>query len=393
MFFFVYTISCKQFIQCSFVGVSSMLRMNPPDILHTVPHGLMEYTLGFVLQCVKLVSSIDNKSFGRGPHILSDNVRFFPNFHSLYPVRHIHFPDLWDIYVSESSKNKGNSTNSTTLLTLNEYFKIPSALFQVMLTCIDTRIFPNNMEWCISFGLSVDPFNPMRIVVNALMSTMKVYWYIHSESLSETQIVTLQMLIANAHAQLQILDLMRKRLLHRSYWTTRSKCPFSDMCIEDIGLLENPKLEMLSHIPDCLRNNGCDTSAFNTALGELEMKVVRPIWNTTSKRKGSETLEILRKYRNLSLLEIIRQGIVNENENWCPRQKDVKKNHRSDVKIAEGRNFDFFCNKGQRINWIESTNSYEAILSESLKVHDFLLEVCIHFLVLYLFVDWETWND
>ena len=73
-----------------------MLRMNPPDVLHTVPHGIMEYNLGFVLQCVKLISILDSK-FLRGPKILTDNVAFFPQFHSLYPVRHIHFPDIMDL--------------------------------------------------------------------------------------------------------------------------------------------------------------------------------------------------------------------------------------------------------------------------------------------------------
>lgn len=354
-----------------------MLRMHPPDILHTVHHGIMEYTLGFVLQCVKLISVLDTKSFSRGPNILADNVRFFPMYQSLHPVRHIHFPDIWAIYASDSSKSKGSSFNSTNILTLNEYFKIPSALFQVMFSCLDDRILPNNMDWCVSFGFGDSAFNPMKLAVNALMATMKVYWYIHSESLSETQIVTLQMLIANAHAQLQILDIMRKRLIHRSHWSIRTKVPFSDLALSDIVLLDNPKLELLSHVPDCLRNNGCDTSAFNTALGELEMKVVRPIWNTTSKRKDTESLEILKKYRNLSILDIIREGVINDSCNWYARDKQEKKNHRSDIKIAVGTSFDFFCNKGQRIRWIEENDSFESVLNESLNIHDFLLEVSV----------------
>ena len=245
-----------------------MLRMNPPDILHTVPHGIMEYNLGFALQCIKLFSKLDDR-FSRGPKYLSDNVRFFPNFHSLYPVRHIHFPDIWSICVSDNAKKEGKSTGTTNIINMSEFYKIVSALFQVLFSCLDSRILPTTTDWCKEFGFSRPYFNPRQVVVNSLMSTLQIHWYIHVNSLSETQVVTLQMLISNAHAQLQILDFMRKRLLHRKSYKKSSKVEFMDLPTSALSLMENPKLEMLSHLPQCIRENGCDTSAFNTELGEL----------------------------------------------------------------------------------------------------------------------------
>jgi hypothetical protein len=51
---------------------TSLLRMHPPDILHTVIHGSMEYCLGFTLQIVKLISSIDKVNFGSSPKLLEE---------------------------------------------------------------------------------------------------------------------------------------------------------------------------------------------------------------------------------------------------------------------------------------------------------------------------------
>lgn len=351
-----------------------MLRMNPPDILHTVPHGIMEYNLGFAMQCIKLISKLDER-FARGPKYLSDNVRFFPTFHSLYPVRHIHFPDIWTICVSENSKKNGNSTGTTNIINMSEFYKIASALFQVLFSCIDSRIIPTTVEWCKNLGFSPPYFNPTQVVVNSLMATMQIHWYIHATSLSETQVVTLQMLISNAHAQLQILDFMRKRLLHRKSYKLSSKVDFLDLPTSALSLLENPKLEMLSHIPQCIRENGCDTSAFNTELGELQMKVVRAFWSTTSKRKLKVAFEILKKYRNLSLLKVMKQGLVQQSPTWKTRTKEESRNRHVDVKIAQSHEFSFFCNQWQSFFPVKEDHSFKTNSGQSFLVHDILLQV------------------
>jgi len=368
------------------VGACNMLRMNPPDVLHTVPHGIMEYNLGFVLQCVKLISILDSK-FLRGPKILTDNVAFFPQFHSLYPVRHIHFPDIMDLCVSDNAKNKGKKTNTTNLITMREFYKIVSALFQVLFSCISLRILPNTSDWCSSIGLSPPFFNPTQVVVNSLMSSLQIHFYLHANSLSETQVVSLQMLIANAHAQLQILDLMRKRLLHKANHTPTSKVVFEDLVSSEMPLMDNPKLEMLSHIPDCIRNNGCDTTIFNTELGELHMKIVRALWSSTGKQKLRVAFDILKKYRDINLLEITKFGLLNHSDILEKRPLMENRIHRSDIKLATSKDFVFCGNRGQRIYWNRDLDTFNSVKCESLNVHDTLLQVCTSkmFFLLHIF--------
>ena len=175
--------------------------------------------------------------------------------------------------------------------------------------------------------------NPTQVIVNSVMASLQIHFYLHANSLSETQVVTLQMLISNAHAQLQILDFMRKRLLHKANYNPISKVPFKDIGSREMSLMDNPKLEMLSHIPDCIRNNGCDISIFNTELGELQMKVVRDFWSSSSKQKLRVAFDILRKYRDTSLLEITKLGLFNNSHTWDKRPLMDNRNHNFDVKL------------------------------------------------------------
>ena len=190
-----------------------MLRIHPPDILHTLIHGSMELCLGFTLQIIKLVSVIDSKNFSRAPKLLALAVRDFPAFNALQPVRHVRFENIWELYVSELSKKKGKSTNTIGLIVLKEFFKLPTALFQVMFCCGDANILPNNLAWSESVGFSEPYFNPMQVVTNAMFASLKVYWYLHTNRLTETQVVTLRMLVSNFQAHLLVFDLVRKKLI------------------------------------------------------------------------------------------------------------------------------------------------------------------------------------
>jgi hypothetical protein len=234
---------------------------------------------------------------------------------------------------------------------------------------------PNTSDWCSSIGLSPPFFNPTQVVVNSLMSSLQIHFYLHANSLSETQVVSLQMLIANAHAHLQILDLMRKRLLHKANHTPTSKVVFEDLVSSEMPLMDNPKLEMLSHIPDCIRNNGCDTTIFNTELGELHMKIVRALWSTTGKQKLRVAFDILKKYRDISLLEITKFGLLNHSNILEKRPLMENRIHRSDIKLATSNDFVFCGNRGQRISWNRDLDTFNSVKCESLNVHDTLLQV------------------
>jgi len=97
--------------------------MNPPDLLHTIPHGIMEYNVGFTLQCIRLVAKIDPMKYRQGPRILSSNMKDFPIFQSMHPVRHVRFHKVWDLVPTDLCRNKSTDMNTTGLLVMNEYFK------------------------------------------------------------------------------------------------------------------------------------------------------------------------------------------------------------------------------------------------------------------------------
>lgn len=413
-------------------GIATMLRIHPPDILHTVLHGSLEYGLGFTLQIIKLIANIDKSEFGRSTKLLEDAVRLFPAFNAFQPVRPIHFENVWELCPSSNSKSKGKDTNSTNGIAMKEYFKIPPATFQVMICCSNSKILPNTNEWSKKMGFEQPFFNPLQVVVNSLFSLMKVYWYLHAPSLTETQIVTLKLLVANAQGHLLLLDVIRKRLIEFNKPTPRkpkSKLKKSDIdeghclsgnasnsrrngrssssscdnvgddhneqmldaidtdfvlkdkvSLENVSLLINPKLELLSHLPQCKRDTGCDNSVKNTELGELFMKLVRCIWNTTSKKFASVEYEMLKKYRNLQVLDLIKRGINHRNGRDIFSQKRVhaSKAFMGDIFVAENDIFAFAVNctnKPQEIQWSHSKKSFLSSNGTCLNVHNILLDV------------------
>ena len=62
----------------------------------------------------------------------------------------------------------------------------------------------------------------MQVVTNAMFASLKVYWYLHTNRLTETQVVTLRMLVSNFQAHLLVLDLVRKKLI-KFYTMSSSK--------------------------------------------------------------------------------------------------------------------------------------------------------------------------
>ena len=98
-----------------------MSRIHPPDILHTLIHGTMEYSLGFALQIIKLISSLDRSGHGRSCKLLEDAVRKFPTFNPFNPVRHVHFENVWEVVPSSNSNVKGKPSNTSNVVVMKDY--------------------------------------------------------------------------------------------------------------------------------------------------------------------------------------------------------------------------------------------------------------------------------
>jgi hypothetical protein len=467
--------------------------MHPPDILHTFIHGSLEYSLGFTLQIIKLISCLDKTGHGSSPKLLQDAIRMFPKFSALQPVRHIHFANIWDLVPSKNSKSKGKETNTTKLLVISEFFKIPAAFFQVMLCCSNSQILPDSYDWCKSMGFEEPYFNPLQVVVNSMFSLLIVYWYLHAPSLTENQIVTLQHLVSNSQGHLLVLDVVRKLIIHKnkplpkkkkgdylpavgstnmdtgtdanlshrtatitgisnSSNTSRSlrgsssisssntssssgssstirtsssssssnssssssssrlsssssssssstdstsievhlhssdantrgcKSSNQTLTLENVPLLMNPKFELLSHFPQCIRDPGCDNSVRDTEIGELFMKLIRCIWNTTSKKYSSIDYEMLKKFLKLQFLDIIKRGINHRLGLDIFKQKrpSIKKAYMSDAFITQSEIYKFACNcttRAQSLQWNSSKSTFESIEGGCLNVHNLLLDV------------------
>lgn len=379
----------------------------------------MEYCLGFTLQMVKLISSIDKTNFANSPKLLEDSVKLFPASNALHPVRHVHFPNVWDLVPSSNEKGRGKATNTTLLIAMKEFFKIPSATFQVMICCSNPSIVPDSYDWCKRCGFQEPLFNPLQVIVNALYAMMVVYWYLHAPCLTENQVVALQLLVGNAQGHLLVLDVVRKRLIEKnrplpkkskknavvgsaeelesgcssspsnsngtSSSSTSSTSSNKDSChgdvsIENIKLLMNPKFELLSHFPQSIRDVGCDNSVRDTELGELFMKLVRCIWNTTSKKYASVEYEMLKKYRNLLFLDVIKRGIQQRMgfDMFTQKRTDKTKAYMRDMILCETEFFSFACNctsKIQSIVWNKCKLVFESTDGCCLNVHNILLDV------------------
>ena len=113
-------------------------------------------------------------------------------------------------------------------------------------------------------------------------------------------------MIANVQGHILVLDVVRKRLIKKS---TSSKVSFQDFNVETMSLMTNPKLELLSHFPQARRDAGCDNHVRDTSEGELYMKVIRSLFNSTSKRHDSYLKEMLRKHQHLLYLKWMRRGM------------------------------------------------------------------------------------
>ena len=277
-----------------------MLSYFPPDVLHTLIKGIVEMSLGFVLQILVAMGRIDEK-FAGAVNLIAKLISLFPGDSSFHPVRHIHFEDIWELFASESSKYKSsNMLNTTGHILMKESYKLLSALLQLMLCLLSDHLLPVEVQWSVDFGFEEPYFSVKQIVLNTLNAVFEVVWYSYAPSLSATQIVTFKMLIANVQSHMLLLNMLRKRILLRASFAKKrhrmstkkngkngnkkAAAAFHDPCVGKVCLYFNPKFELLSHFADSRVLSGCENYVRDTNYGELMMKLIRTLFGTTSKR-------------------------------------------------------------------------------------------------------------
>jgi len=219
-----------------------------------------------------------------------------------------------------------------------------------------------------------------------LNAIIEVYWYSNATSLTETQLRTFNLLIGNVQGHILVLDVVRKRLIKKS---TSSKVSFQDFNVETMSLMTNPKLELLSHFPQARRDAGCDNHVRDTSEGELYMKVIRSLFNSTSKRHDSYLKEMLRKHQHLLYLKWMRRGM---DHRLAKKERDVmaceeascsSKRSFINLTLVQTDVFIFQTNASYKNQiLLFSTDSNKYVREESiqeLNIHPLLKLVCVIF--------------
>jgi len=288
-------------------GVASMIRIFGSDIMHTWTLGFIEACVGFTLQIVKYIGmkNVDSE-YSLSAKKLVEIIKNFPAHNSLHPVRHTRFADIFELYQSMNSKNAGNPLNTTNILKMREGFKLASATEQLYFALADNDILPSDLNWAKKRGFEEPYFSPRQVLINALNSVLEVHWHLTCGALTETQLQTLQMLIANAQAHMLVLDVVRKRIITKAIV---SKDLYEDLHVDKINLMSTIKFELLTHFVEAMRESGCDNNVRDTQMGELLMKSCKILFGDTNKRYHSVLKDMLSKYLHLQYMFIAQKGL------------------------------------------------------------------------------------
>ena len=324
-----------------------MQRLFGTDILHTWVLGFVEACVGFSLQIIKYIgySNVDS-SYSDSPRLLTEIIKNFPAFNSLHPTKkHVRFEDVFELMQSSSSKKTSNPMHTTSILKMRESGKLPSLLLQIFFSLAEKKLLPSDMNWSKNQGFQQPYFSPQQIMINALNAVLEVHFYFKSGALTEGQLQTLQMLIANAQAHMLVFDVMRRRIIEKA---TTVKDKFVDISVSESNLMNNLKFEAISHMVEAFRQSGCDNNARDTEMGEMMMKLCKLLFGDTSRRYHTVLRDMLIKYMHLQSMAIAEKGF--KDANITDRVAvDVKKSHNTSETIVVCENFDFKTNKNHRL--------------------------------------------
>ena len=327
-----------------------MQRLFGSDILHTWVLGFVEACVGFALQIIKYIgyANVDS-TYSRSSKLLIEIVKKFPAYNSLQPTsKHVIFPDIYELSQAPSSKKASNPRHTTSILKMRESGKLPPAMNQIYYALADPELLPSDLNWARKKGFAEPYFSPQQVLINAFNAVLEVHWYLKSGSLTEGQLQTLQMLIANAQGHMLVLDVMRKRIIEKAI-TVKDK--FDDIPADEAPLMSNVKFELISHLPEAMRQSGCNNNSRDTELGEMMMKLCKLLFADTSRKYNTVLRDMLVKYLHLQYMAIAEKGFLDANILHC-LLPDARKSHNSSKSIATSTTWDFKTNSCYRIQKI-----------------------------------------
>ena len=332
-----------------------MQRLFGMDILHTWVLGFVEACVGFSLQIIKYIgyTNVDTNYSG-SPRRLIEIIKQFPAYNSLQPMKkHVRYDDIYELMQTPTSNKAYNPKNITKILKMRESCKLPPALLQILFALADADILPNELNWAKKQGFSEPYFSPQQVLINALNAVVEVHWYFKCGALTERQIQTLQMLIANAQGHMLVLDVMRRRIIEKAL-TVKDK--FSDIPVIESNLMSTVKFEAISHMPEAMRQCGCDNNACDTEMGEMLMKLCKVMFADTSRRYHTVLRDMLTKYLHLQYLAIAQKGFADTNVTNVILP-DTSKSHNTTKTILANTSFEFKTNRNYRTQKIRFGHS------------------------------------
>ena len=363
-------------------GVGTMNRLFGSDILHTWVLGFVEAAVGFTLQILKFIghSNVD-KAYSQSAKKLIEIVKCFPPHNALQPMKkHVCFVDIYEMFQSDSNRKGHNSMHTTGHLKMREGNNLPCALLQIFFALADEELLPSDFLWCKNKGFGKPYFSPRQVVINAINAVLEVHWHLKAPSLCESQLNTLQMLISNAQGHMLLLDVMRKRIVHKA---SSLKSEYVDLEVTKVGLMNNVKFEMLTHFVEGMRQCGCDNNVRDTEHGEMLMKLCKVLFSDTNRRYSTVLKDMLRKYMHLQYMAIARKGMEDAHIKKSIGI-DARKAHNKSTVICRDEEREFKTNSSyaqQHILWNSQRGEYRTKSDgDKWKVHPMLL--LVRFLVL-----------
>lgn len=364
-----------------------MERLFGNDILHTWILGFVEACVGFCLQIIKYIgfNNVDS-DYSQSPKLLVELLKKFPAYNSLQPVnRHIVFVDIWEMTLASSSKKGSNPLNTTGHIKMREKIKLQSALLQLFFVLSHKDLLPCDLLWSRTVGFSEPHFSPRQVLINALNAVLEVHWHLKCGSLTETQLITLQMLIANAQAHMLILDVVRKRIVLKA---TSPIDKFVDVSLDQINIMNNVKFELVTHLVESMRQSGCDNNARDTEAGERFMKLGKLLFADSSRRYHTVLKEMLTKFLHLEYMAVAEKGFRDAGIP-CMLALDASKAHNSTIMLVENVDFQYMTNKNYKSQVVVFRGDGYKTKSDGANwfVHPFILLVTLSFCILTLLLN------
>jgi chorismate mutase len=330
--------------------------------------------------------------------VVKSMIQDFPAHNSFHPIKHNRFEDITSLIKQEKKivKAADVSFDKTDIVALTESWKLMTALFQLLFAVTSGKVFPSELNWCKSVGITDVTFNMERCFINAIVGCVDVYWFANSQELTAEQIETYRKVISNAQSHIVVLHHVRCHVLDKialiAYNNAKKmedskrkkEIDDSDVCSNDDEVAHvNKKLKSVTSVSRNVDNSlSLGNSSFFSIGGNKKVK---------NKKKTTKLL--LKSKRSIKFSSSIKKGPPVSSKKFMGTLKFHLLQHLPDQATSFGcikENVDTSIfestNKDMSDTFERSTKRFESAGREMLKISErtFHIETSIHLAKDYL---------